>query len=667
MGASGSRIALDNPFPIDKKINNDLDLLSLVVARVLNTGDIYDIANLGRPGVCGDYAVFLKKQIEKKLLPFVAKIKTKDGEEKDVEVVYQNPRKAIDDSAQQKQICSQLADSAIRVISIIVALLASIQVATPSRETAISSIVQKPTAQAKKTEILTIQAGGGIPEVRNWLVTNGYISATSDSRPGNKVELINPTKDNYRFYISFMKTEGNITRAFLSAEGGREGEEMPTGSLTVQFMNPVPIPGTAKSVLPLRIQDSAGVAWMVGVLYDTVFKSLVSTTPYTSPFTQFYTMFRRTQGWTGEAGYRETRQQLDQANQVFQQARNSTTPHIILQQALSDFFSQYITGFNPAMAGQIQGVPGYPGVAGFPGVPGYPTAPGVPGYPAYGAAPTYGQPTPFGAVTRPLGVPAAPLTAPSYSFRPPQAGTLDYDIPLSASRFINSIMGGFKAMAVKKSCPAAVRAITLAAKVNPDRTIQTGICRDPYWTETSMKGIYPYLTLQFLCIKDWSKLSDATLAGVTFDDEGLWNEFLRGLAKIYDGRGGKLPTLKLPERPAIMIENLNYTGTPDIELCKTTAQNPRVGFQPIQAFLETLQTLYGEHIKQVWAILNELILVIEDPDTRQNIVRLHPAVVKTGTQKYVNDLAIKARRQIIKHYLDVEKAYTDTIVALTKV
>ncbi len=662
MGASGSRVALDNPFPIDKKINNDLDLLSLVVARVLNTGDIYDIANLGRPGMCGDYAVFLKKQIEKKLLPFVAKIKTKDGEEKDVEVVYQNPRKAIDDIAQQKQICSQLADSAIRVISIIVALLASIQVATPSRETAVSGIGQKQSqsSAAVRTEILKIQAGGGIPEVRNWLVTNGYISATSDSRPGNKVELINPTKDNYRLYISFMKTEGNITRAFLSAEGGREGEEMPTGSLTVQFMNPVPIPGTAKSVLPLRMLDSAGVAWMVGVLYDTVFKSLVSATPYTSPFTQFYTMFRRTQGWTGETGYRETRQQLDQANQVFQQARNSTTPHIILQQALSDFFTQYITGPTPAVIGQVQGIPGYPGA-----VPGYPAV-----YPGYGAPATYGQPpTPFGAVTRPLGIAPAPLVAPSItSFRAPQTTTmgLDFDIPQNAGNFISKLMNNFKKMSVQKSCPAAVRAITLAAKVNPDRTIQTGICRDPYWSESDMNGIYPYLALQFLCYKDWSKLSD-TMMTATFDDEGLWGEFLRGLAKIYDGKDGKLPTLKLPETTLTTLGRLRIAGGENIEICKTTGGNPRVGFQPIQAFLETLQGLYGEHIKQVWAILNELILVIEDPDTKQSIVRLHPAVVRTGTQKYVNDLAVRARRQIIKHYLEVEKAYADTVVALTKV
>lgn len=665
MGASGSRVALDNPFPIDKKINNDLDLLSLVVARVLNTGDIYDIKNLGRAGVCGDYAVFLKKQIEKKLLPFVAKIKTKEGEEKDVEVVYQNPRKAIDDTAQQKQICSQLADSAIRVISIIVALLASIQVATPSRETAISGIDQRLGQASSKTttrtEILTIQSGGGIPEVRSWLVTNGYISPQADSRPGIKVELINPVRDNYRYYISFMKTEGNITRAFLSAEGGRQGEEMPTGSLSVHFMNPVPIPGTSKSVLPLRMLDSAGVAWMTGVLYDTVFKSLVPTTPYTSPFTQFYTMFRRTQGWTGEIGYRESRQQLDQANQVFQQARNSTTPHIILQQALSDFFAQYITGSTPAVIGQVQGVPGYPGA------PGYPVT-AVPGYPVYGA-PTYGQqpPTPFSAVTRPLQTQLAPPIQ-STGLQPPQSSMsgVEFDIPQNAGKFISGVLNNFKKMSIQKSCPAAVRAATLAAKVNPDRTIQTGICRDPYWKESDMSGIYPYITLQFLCYKDLSKLSD-TMSGVTFDDEGLWSEFLRGLAKVYNGSDGKLPTLKIPETAQTPLRNLRYTGVENIEICKTTGDNPRVGFQPIQAFLGTLQGLYGEHIKQVWAILNELILVIEDPDTKQSIVRLHPAVVRTGTQKYVNDIAVRARRQIIKHYLEVEKAYADTVVALAKV
>jgi hypothetical protein len=125
--SSTSKASILNPFPIDSKQSNDLDLLSYVAARILSTPDIYDINNLARPGVCGDYAVFLKKDLEKKLMNFIADV---DGVPTDV--VYQNPNKAIDKIEVRKKICSDMVDALLRAIATIVACLASIQVASPS-------------------------------------------------------------------------------------------------------------------------------------------------------------------------------------------------------------------------------------------------------------------------------------------------------------------------------------------------------------------------------------------------------------------------------------------------------------------------------------------------------------------------------------------------------
>ena len=183
MGAAGSRVALDNPFPLDAKMNSDLDLLSVAISRILNTPDIYDINNLGRPGVCGDYAVFLRNQVEKKLLPFMA---TVDG--KDVAVAYLNPRKSIDKPEVRKEVCKQLTGTILRVISIVVASLASIQVANQSRDTAVAGVTRQAVTQMQS------QRGGGIPDVREWLVNNNYISAANVGAAGaDGIRLNNPT------------------------------------------------------------------------------------------------------------------------------------------------------------------------------------------------------------------------------------------------------------------------------------------------------------------------------------------------------------------------------------------------------------------------------------------------------------------------------------------
>ena len=96
MGATQSYTgSIEEPFPIPPGLNSDLDKLSAMVARILSTSDIYDINNLSKPGVCGDYAVFLKARIEKTLQPFKAKISLTEGAEQSTELAYVNTRDSL--------------------------------------------------------------------------------------------------------------------------------------------------------------------------------------------------------------------------------------------------------------------------------------------------------------------------------------------------------------------------------------------------------------------------------------------------------------------------------------------------------------------------------------------------------------------------------------------
>ena len=60
----------------------------------------------------------------------------------------------------------------------------------------------------------------------------------------------------------------------------------------------------------------------------------------------------------------------------------------------------------------------------------------------------------------------------------------------------------------------------------------------------------------------------------------------------------------------------------------------------------------------MWEILNSLILVIVDPESQQEVVRLHPSVVAgNSSEAYVNERAAKAREAIANYYFEVEKTY----------
>jgi len=69
-------------------------------------------------------------------------------------------------------------------------------------------------------------------------------------------------------------------------------------------------------------------------------------------------------------------------------------------------------------------------------------------------------------------------------------------------------------------------------------------------------------------------------------------------------------------------------------------------------------------VKRVWEILNALVIVIQDPDTKADVVRLHPAVLRGSSFAYVTEQAAKARDMLATYYVAVEKSYLETVSVL---
>jgi hypothetical protein len=532
-------------------------------------------------------------------------------------VAYQNPEKLIKDKAKRAKICSDLAETALRLASIVLACLASIQVASETR-----------VGQGQK--------GGGLNEVLSWLITNKI--ARPDATPGQRIPLSDPNPAQYRadsksYEIQITKAENTITYANLSQQGSQ-------GSLRLQLLNPIIVPGTTKQMLPVRVLDNTGIPWMVGVMYDNIYKPL-SKDSYSSAFNVWGLLFRKSRGENVpllEADFT----QLQMSSRIFDQVRQTGRPDGILQ-ALTQFMTEHIPDYKPVQSPY-----------------GGPINP-------YGATNPYGAPVnpyggPYGAPINPYGAPVNPYPqanpygpqANPYSGYKPQAGlqinpiqTVQYAIPdQQVTRSILAMLGSFKDLFTKTSCPASVRANTLSMRVNADRTIRSGICMDPYWKEPNLGRIYPYATFQFLCMKDWR-----TAGKSGYTDE--LKQFVEGLKGVYQGAvtgTAPLETAKFTVAPPICSEN--------------QGREINVKFQAVQRGLQAINAEYKEHTKAIWSILSNLVEVIEDPETKVEIVRLVPNATKTATKDYIEDLAVKARNQIGGHYVRLEGFYYETVKAL---
>ena len=653
MGAAGSKapgagtISVENPFPVSASLNRDLDKLSMVAARILSSPDIYDVENLARPGVCGDYVVLLKKHVEKEvkasletqraadaiLQPFTVEADIDGKGKKRVELYYGNPRKAMTDKARE-EICKTLTNSLLRCIAIIVASLASIQVAVPSRKATVSGI--------------GVQVGGGGTDVRDWLVQNQYIAPADIGKPvGTPMELAIFTPDlagrGAKFYLTLGSSTGNVTTGTITAKGKADGVDLPTGALRIQFMNPVsvvPAPGNVQ-VLPLRIVDAGSMPWAAGFLYQKVFKSFHSRPePQKDQVQDFtvllYYLFRKTQGITVPLTRRiDTHAEVQIANSTYssiQKTIQSTGQPSTLIMTIQPFLAEFGITAAPYPAPTAPYAPA-----------GYPPYPGVaPVYPA--AAAFAGQPV-AGGLLRGPGLIGAPQS-------------LQYTIPQSASKTLLETLKSFRTQLAIENSPAAIRAQALAGAPLPSRDIQTNLCQDPYWTQPNLSRVYPWATLQFLCVRDWTTLT-GDRSKVQFESE--WSDFITGMDRLYSGAG--TPKLERTTN-AQFLDQMKIKDIQNLGPCSRGGV-ARVKFKEVNDGLLVIQGLYERHVVKMWGILNRLIFLIKDPDTGVEHVRLNPEVLKAASSdKYVADIAAEARKLITTFYNDVEEAYVNAARSL---
>ena len=651
MGATQSYTgSLEDAFPIPKELDRDLDKLSWLAARILSTPDIYDVNNLSNPGVCGEYAVFLKKKIEKSLQPFMAKIK-ENGTDKLVEVRYQNPRYGFgtskEDQDNRKAVCAQMTDALLRVIATVVALLASMQVANVSRETAASSV--------------PIQTGGGISDVRTWLVSNRIV-LSSGSNPNQFTfvahgEVGQPRVD---FILNLVDTYGSVTRGTITAHprGVTTEEAYPSGELKIEFLDAISVSSTT-TVMPMRIVDSTGQAWFAGILMGDKIKSFYQTTPETYLFRVINGLFRKTQGWTVEL--HESRVATASANEIWQQTKRAGTSQAMFS-AIGAWLQTRVPG-----AGALP----YPGAAAvYPGAGAaavYPGAGAAAVYPGAGAAAGYYPGAGF-VPPAPAGYyPGASVAYPSITAARPTIDSAYFQIPSKSSR--DSIIKTFKDwrnILPKQSNPAVVRALTLRGTLTDRRNVITNVCNDPYWSEKgTLDKIYPWATFQFLSIKDWGTANDPTRK---MDFYLEWKDFVESMSGKSTEGGAAIKYVKFVRNVADTYDLRHIRFSPKeegIPVCKSGKIEVRP--ERVQTGIARLQKLYSDHVKSCWKILTELVFIIADPATKTEQVQLHPATTSVDSLDYVNRHAEQARRLLRSFYLNVEYEYQEAAANLVSV
>ena len=687
MGASAS-VALNDPFPVDQKGRKDLNLLSNIAARILATADIYYIYNLRSPGTCGEYSVFLKDKITEQLLPFASEFNKKDINQKGESKIYlyQNPNKVFDDTVTRKQICSELAVSIMRLVSTVVACLSSIQYKEVIDRPAIETIMAPPKPVAAPAR----QTGGGRADVQTWFATFGYSSGPVAGSPDILLTSSNASYPN--FVLKPVNSVGALSNWIIQIEPEISFPMFHTaspGGFRVQTIDPVSIPGLppgSETILPIRIYDSAA-TWMVGILNRKTFKPLDDQVDnvWDDFFAVLYNLFLRAAGQPGELPEKQV-SRITYAKDIFQRATASPAP---ILQLLTPYLRSTVREFNPAMIGASYGVPGaygaaysvpaaYPAAYGGPyGVPagyggggpggGYPGGyggyggpgggyggPGGGGYPGAG----YGGPYPTG----PGGYSTGYVTPQARGYPTMvAAATGASDVPIPAVETFLKQLDTLKPTFIENSCPAAIRAVTLAAAIHADRTVSTNVCLDEFWKKRTLNTIYPYATLQVLCAEDLTKLGTPDPRNMS----QTWVDFIEALRQVYPVVPTGTKTQLIPSiepTNVYFLDQLGYRmGT--LDLCKA-GPTVTVDYPAVQAALVKINQSYTAHVAKMWDILNSLIVVIEDPDTKKDLVRLNPAVLQGSTKTYIDNVAKNAMKLIAIHYIEIEKIYTDVVKVL---
>lgn len=638
MGTTSSR---PESFAISDAANAELNRLTFIAARFLSSSDLYDMENLVKPGTCGNYSVFMRKGIEATLLPFVVDLS--DG--KTAEVFYQDPRKAIDNLGVRKKICEQLAHTMVRAVATITAALASIQVVKsgPNRE-----------AFVKQQGGGYHHSGGDIRDIGQWLASTGYIPPGQSAYANKPIDFQVPggryPTPNVKFTLILEKSEGILSQGLFRAESQTNQYPLPSNYLRVHFLHQVAIPGTSKTCLPIRVADGAGVIWLAGILIDEKFKSFVDETPDIYITRLLEHLYITAAGGSSQIPYPETQNTLKAANDIFRELRRSNNDVGVLTRTMNHYFSTKIPGYSQPGA-YMQ--PGYPTAVAYQSQAyptsypqAYPTA-----YPQQQAYPqSRAYPTTYQQQQKPLSY--------GLDFRyGPQPLGIDgqYDIQGNAAIYIRRMFETFRKLIASQSCPAEERATALfGAGYDEKQFIRTAVCNDPYWKKQNLSDIYPWLSFQFLSIKDWNKAGgrpfgpgQGQIQGQVSTDnyDSNWTQFIDGLESRYGKERLNRPA------GAYNLDQMRFTNTAN--QCKPAKPGPI--FQGITE----LHALYDRHNSRIWNILNDLVIRIKHPETNQDIIRLHPHVISgnKSSAAYVEEKAAAVRAALKDHYLDIEDAY----------
>jgi len=682
MGAGASHVEtilkdVKNPLQITDKMNSSLDIVSLIVTRILSTPDIYDLKNLKKEGVCGDYIVVLKEKLmaSMALMPYY----TASGEE----VLYQAPDKLIQNPATRKRICKEIAESALTIVAIVVSCLASIQVSTKKREqivvdtlpktttpltaaplatplaaqpTPIPSVYtptpsvfqptptvyaprvypQTPTVYAPRVYPQTpavyaprvyaqptppfqypyVMQGGGFDQaVVDWLIQHQYVQAKGTQQ----YEFVDRSVPKTQSFVLNMENSSTLYRditpgltadvQFVSIESSPEFRSLHGRSVILQCLPPITMPTSAREhILPIRVLDATGLAYFSGVLYNGMFRSFTEGKHemFDIP-TLLFLMFRISRQDITPGLKESAMRILDTADQ---RRQNNLTfeKGKYDPNAIVARISSYLVG----------------------------------------STPSFQSPIPY---------------------FPAKTTTQEYSIPASSAFSILQTLDTYKTKLALDSCPAMIRSKSLLDEITESRRARTKFCSDIYWSQPNLGKIYPYTTLQFLCIKDWSSPNLLEASFTTFCDNYV---------KLYNDAAGFAPKLFSPTAQKDIsgvqtqaqfgrLDSMRFDSASYESFKKEFCSAGPIVSEPkdITPILQELNAEFKQHITSVLAIIDSLIIVIKDPDTGSYVARLSPEITsrKRSTKEFILKQKEAAIARISSHYLRVEELYLRGIKA----
>ena len=641
MGNSKSTPKTSDPFPVSAETFTNLSRLTYGTARILNTEDIYDLFNINKPGACGTYVVFKKKNVGLKLIPFIADI---SGTRQ--EYLYQDSLKSVSNLEERKQVCGELADTMLRTVAIIVACLASIQIYAPAVKARFDE-VPLPQALARQrggSQNDSSQHGGSADVVKDWLLRHDFIELATDRAALYKLKGTSYTS---MIIMSFTAHSEQVSAAAtLSVLNS-------SSTVRVLFLDPVTADEQGERAIPICISDNAR-PLSCGILYKKQYMPF-DLRKKASNFGQFCSSLLTSQVYTESSESYEmfiTLQELSIAGD-----------QTAIQDALTQYFSQggfgarSVLGARSGLGGRSVGLDRLGGL----GLAARSSRLGLGGLGGIGGIGGLG-----GIGSNRLGLGAY---RPRLSLDPRLGGVggrglLNFlqseggHIKGPAQKIILDYFANCRKMVPAEESPAArrVRTVVLGEE---DRNARTNICADPYWKKANLGDIYPWATLQFLSVRDWNSIGTAD---VKFVNE--WDDFMTQLINGY--KGDDVPTIvSVAGRSSKRLEDWRFSGITSISICRPGREIKAFDIGAIKDLLIEMNTLYTRHVTAMTAIINSLIIEIDDEGTK--VYRLNPKIFKSGktTAKYINDTADEARTALCAFYLQVEKIYRDIVIRLS--